>query len=246
VFWNGKRIVHPPQRGGFLPIVLEMWRQNVYRIGEFYVPKPGDVVLDVGAHVGLFTIRILTAEPQCRVIAIEPSPENFACLQKNIATLDSRANARVCQLGVGGSYGKIKMMDIPTNRSFDARTAPADERDATAVDLVPLEHVFELAGTDQISLLKMDIEGGENEAFTTADPALFSRIERLAMEYHDNYVYGTLALLKQKLAPTHELTVLPDAGQLHGRLFAVRKDLVFRKAKTDGSMAFAELQEAQR
>src|SRR5215207_1935581 len=115
VFWNGKRIVHPPQRGGFLPIVLEMWRQNVYRIGEFYVPKPGDVVLDVGAHVGLFTIRILTAEPQCRVIAVEPSPENFDCLQKNIAMLDSSANVRVCQLGVGGSYGKIKMMDIPTN-----------------------------------------------------------------------------------------------------------------------------------
>src|SRR5688572_25894753 len=63
VFWNGRKIVHPPHRGGLLPILLEMYYDNVYRIGEFYQPKPGEVVVDVGAHVGLFTLRLLEVEP---------------------------------------------------------------------------------------------------------------------------------------------------------------------------------------
>jgi FkbM family methyltransferase len=226
VFWNGNTIVHPPQRGGLMPILLELWYDNTYRIGEFYTPKPGDLVLDVGAHIGLFTLRILDAEPRCRVIAVEPSRENFACLKSNIALLGGKPELRLLNLGVGGSFGKIKMREIPTNRSFDARTMPADQRDAAAVDVVPLAHLFSLAGEGPIALLKMDIEGGEYAAFSTADAKLFQRVERFAMEYHDNYVPGTLALLQERLSPTHQVTAVPDPGQLNGRLFAVRNDLV--------------------
>ena len=223
VFWNGRKIVHPPHRGGLLPIVLEMYYDNVYRIGEFYQPKPGEVVVDVGAHVGLFTLRLLEVEPRCRVVAIEPSPENFACLQTNLEPVRNKVHLH--NLGVGADFGKVKMMDLPTNRSFDARTMPADDRDVTAVDRVPLFHLFQLAGTDQLSLVKMDIEGGEYDTFSNVDPSLLKGIERLAMEYHDNYVPGTAAMLQKKLSPTHEVTVLPEPGQLNGRLFAVRKDL---------------------
>src|SRR5215203_1442162 len=225
VFWNGNTIVHPPHRGGLMPILLEIWYENTYRIGEFYTPKAGDLVLDVGAHIGLFTLRILDAEPMCRVIAIEPSRENFSCLESNVALLGDNPRVQLLNIGVGGSFGKIKMREIPTNRSFDARTMPADQRDIGAVDVVPLAHLLSLAGDDEIALLKMDIEGGEHDAFSTADASLFHRVQRIAMEYHDNYVPGTLALLQKRLSPTHQLTSIPDPGQSNGRLFAVRNDL---------------------
>jgi FkbM family methyltransferase len=225
VFRDGGTIVHPPNRGGLVPVMLEMWRENVYRIGEFYRPQPGDVVVDVGAHIGLFTLRILWEEPRCRVIALEPSPENFGCLKQNLTLLGPAARFGIHQLGIGGQFGRIKMMDIPTNRSIDARTMPAGESDPASVGVVPLSHLFELAGTETISLLKMDAEGGEYGAFSSAAPALFPRIERIVLEYHDNYVPGALALLRERLQPTHDLTVVPDPGQLHGRLFAVRREM---------------------
>lgn len=225
VLRDGLTVVHPPHRSGLVPIMLEIWHGNTYRIGEFYRPRPGDVVVDVGAHVGLFTLRILQCEPRCRVISLEPSPENFACLKANVSRLGAGSDVTLHQMGIGGEFGKIRMMEIPTNRSFDARTTQARQGDTTAVDVVPLAHLFELARAERIALLKMDAEGGENGAFSTADSALFSRIERIALEYHDNYLPGTLALLQQRLAPTHDVSVFPDEGQLHGRLFAIRKDL---------------------
>ena len=225
VFWNGKTLIHPPQRGGFMPILLEIWYDNAYRIGEFYQPQPGDLVLDVGAHIGLFTLRMVAHEPKCRVIAVEPSRENFTCLQANIAMLGEGAEVRLMNIGIGETFGKIKMREIPTNRSFDARTMPAELGDGAAVDVVPLADLAERAGSGPVALLKMDIEGGEYGAFSTADSKLFPRFERIAMEYHDNYVPGTLAMLQERLSPTHDVTAIPDPGQLNGRLFAIRKDL---------------------
>jgi FkbM family methyltransferase len=203
--------------------MLEMWRENVYRLGEFYQPKAGDVVVDVGAHIGLFTLQVLWMEPRCRVVALEPSAENFACLKQNLTLAGPDAKVAVHQIGIGGKPGRIKMMDIPTNRSVDARVTTALENESGAVGVVPLKDLFELSGSREIALLKMDAEGGEHAAFGSAEPELFGRIERIVMEYHDNYVPGTLAMLRERLSATHDMTVLPDAGQLHGRLFAVRK-----------------------
>jgi FkbM family methyltransferase len=232
VFRDGRTIVHPVNRGGLVPVMLEMWRENVYRLGEFYQPKPGDVVVDVGAHIGLFTLRLLWEEPRCRVIALEPSSENFACLKQNLALLGPEVQVEIHQLGIGGEFGRIKMLEIPTNRSIDGRVTPALETDAGSVGMVPLRHLFELARAREIALLKMDAEGGEFGAFGTAEPGLLARIERIVMEYHDNYVPDTLAMLRERLTATHQLTVMPDPGQLHGRLFAVRRRSERRSMET--------------
>lgn len=226
IFRNGLTVLHPPKRGGLAVIGLELWHNNVYRIGEFYVPKPGDIVVDVGAHVGLFTLRILCEEARCRVIALEPYEENFTCLIHNLADSGMNGDVTAHQLGIGAGFGRISMNEPQTNRSFDARAVPATETDLDAGESVPLAHLLKLAEADHISFLKMDAEGGEFAAFSTADVSTIMRIERLAMEYHDNLAPGTLSLLREKLSSSHQVTVLPDRGQLHGRLFAVRKDLV--------------------
>jgi FkbM family methyltransferase len=225
IFWGGRRVAHPPNRSGLAAILLEIWHQNVYRLGEFYLPRPGDVIADIGAHVGLFSLRLLHQAPACRIVALEPSPENFSCLRKNLLDFISRGRIEIHNVGIGPEFGKIAMMEIETNRSFDARTKPATAMDAGAVEMVPLSRVFELARTEELSLLKMDVEGAEEGAFWAADSRLIRRIQRIAMEYHDNLVPGTLSTLQRRLSPSHELTILPDPGEEHGRLFAIRKDL---------------------
>jgi FkbM family methyltransferase len=203
--------------------MLGMWYYNDYRIGEFYRPKPGDIIFDIGAHVGLFTLRLLQEEPRCRVVAFEPSPENFACLRQNIAGCRYARQVQLHHLGIAGEFGKVRMKAIATNRSFDAQTERASDTDTEAIAVAPLSYLFELAGVERVALLKMDVEGAEHAAFSSVSASVLSRIERLVMEYHDNLVPGTLALLEERLSATHQVFVLRDAGQLHGRLFAVLK-----------------------
>src|SRR5690348_8978335 len=136
VFWNGRQVVHPPQRSGLAAILLEIWHENVYRLGEFYQPKSGDVIVDIGAHVGLFSLRVLDLASGCRVVALEPSPENFSCLSENLLEFERTGRARIYQLAIGAESGKSAMMEIPSNRSFDARTRPARDSDNAVVDAV--------------------------------------------------------------------------------------------------------------
>lgn len=225
VFWNGQTVRHPPNRGGLVPMVLELWQNNEYEIGEFYEPKPGDVVADIGAHIGLFTLLVLQKQSRVQVLALEPSPENFGCLKQNLAEFAPRGKVRAHNLAIGAAFGKIRMGPLPTNRSFDARTIPAKATEPGAIDAVPLAHLFDLAATERFSLLKMDVEGAEYEVFFNVEDSVLQRLERLAIEYHDNYELGTAAMVHQRLARTHQVTVLPARGQLHGRLFAIRHDL---------------------
>ena len=76
-----------------------------------------------------------------------------------------------------------------------------------------------------IDFLKVDIEGSEHDVFAAASPDLLSRFKRIAMEYHDQIVPGTLELLRRVLSSTHEITVRPSKMEGCGILLARRRDL---------------------
>ncbi|MCC7173812.1 MAG: FkbM family methyltransferase [Bryobacterales bacterium] len=54
--------------------------------------RPGDVVVDCGAHVGVFTSKALR-RGAARVVAVEPDPTNLECLRRNLA--EEAADGRV-------------------------------------------------------------------------------------------------------------------------------------------------------
>ncbi len=68
----------------------------------------------------------------------------------------------------------------------------------------------------------MDIEGAEHAVFLNADTADLRRIDRFAIEYHDNIAPGTGDMLRARFVATHELTMNPD-GPGYGVLLGKRR-----------------------
>jgi len=58
-------------------------RSGAYTIEDFD-GKPGDVMVDIGAHVGMASILYAKLHPQMTIYAFEPMPSNYQCLLKNI------------------------------------------------------------------------------------------------------------------------------------------------------------------
>lgn len=58
----------------------EIFQAQVYE--HEYVVRDGDIVVDCGAHVGMFTIK--AAKKASLVISIEPAKENLSCLLENV------------------------------------------------------------------------------------------------------------------------------------------------------------------
>ena len=92
----------------------------------------------------------------------------------------------------------------PRNDARGGRTLDnvLEERENGPFPVVPLAEMIRLAAADRISLLKVDIEGSEKEAFQIADAALFGRVDRIVLEYHDNLVPGCLQIVSD-FAPQH-------------------------------------------
>ena len=237
VLWDGTRISHPPGRGGLLEAVQETWRERVYTDG-FYTPGDGEVVVDVGANVGLFAILVARQNPRCRVIALEPFAENFRYLRDNIARA-CPGNASCHQLALGSSFGSGHMQTVGS-RSLDhvlqlqnasaggpdtqVRSAVVDgAAGSETISVIPLSGIFELAGAPEIDFLKVDIEGSERDVFAAVAPDVLRRIKRIAMEYHDHIAPGTLEVLRRVLVATHVLTVRSSHAHAGGTLMARRR-----------------------
>jgi FkbM family methyltransferase len=206
---NGLRIYHPPGRDGLVSVLVETWIEEAYTGSGFYFPNADDVVLDIGANVGVFAIYLARQNPECRIIALEPFPENFVYLCRNLEVNRIR-NVEPRQLALGARACAAYMVPVGS-RSLDHVLRP----DPTAsicyqVETCDLEELVELSATRRVSLLKMDIEGSEHDVFAQADPVILRRFERIAVEYHDNLRPNTLELIKHRLAGTHSVDVRPS------------------------------------
>lgn len=144
---------------------LDLRRCGVFeRVATALLPdlvQPGDVVVDVGANIGYYTLVCARlAGPSGRVYAFEPEPQNFALLQQNVAlngyrnvVADRRALAErsgVARLWVnlGSNHGDHRIYDPgETNRR-------AIEIEVTTLDAV-------LPADAAVGFVKMDIQGGE-------------------------------------------------------------------------------------
>lgn len=221
VLWNGATLTHPPRQGGLVGTILELWLDQCYTANGFYEPADGDVIIDAGAHVGLFACWAARRNPAAQVVALEPCADNYHCLRTNLAEMGA-SSVRALRLAVGGGDG-FGRIEAATERSIDHRLVRVPQHDPAAVPIVSLAGLLALAGTDRVAFLKMDIEGAEYDAFAEADSATLARFDRIALEYHDNLRPGTLALLRARLEPTHHLTVIPTESRGYGVLLAGRK-----------------------
>jgi FkbM family methyltransferase len=222
---NGKSIVHPP-KGGLVEAILENWFEKSYFPNGFYTPKSEDVIVDVGANIGLFTIQAAQINPKARIAAFEPFSENFECLSTNISKFGLK-NATLHAHAISSHYDQGLIVETG-ERSLDHQLIKQSEKtsdmsNCTPVDVIPLEGIFDLMKINTISLLKVDIEGAEHDVFESTSEKTLKRIDRIALEYHDNLRPGTLTLITKKLTSTHHIKTIPSNLSGCGLLFAVRK-----------------------
>ena len=92
------------------------------------------------------------------------------------------------------------------------------------VQAITLRQVFDEHGLDRCDFLKMDIEGGEYAILRGVDAHLLKRVQRIALEYHDNTPAGQHDELV-RLLQSHGFQVQAQPNPAHdylGYLYATR------------------------
>lgn len=192
--------------------------------------RPGDLVLDIGANIGLAAMLFADVCPGARVIAAEPVPATFRCLQSNL-------NAHVphavpVRTAVGAEPGVLPLTwypQAPANSGLYADRAEDDEAtrvflrnsglDDEAIDLITADlhqgeqidvevttvsAILDEYGPDaEIGVLKVDVERAELDVLRGVAARDWPRIRTVVAEVHDTA--GRLAQFRELLS-THGLT----------------------------------------
>lgn len=92
-------VAYPSSWSGLTEAVWRM--QHDFYLTQMAVLRPGDVVIDVGAHVGVVSLHLAKRYPYVHVYALEPDPVNFACLIRNIES-NGIANVTAINKAISG------------------------------------------------------------------------------------------------------------------------------------------------
>jgi len=163
-------------------------RLNLGRLNEIarrnffwgYTPRPGDVVLDVGAGVGEEALTFSRAVgPHGKVVCVEAHPRTYRCLEKlvrynqlrNVVALQRAVTEPSCAVATIEDSAEYLGNRLNTARGF---SVPATTIDAICREL----------GLETIAFLKMNIEGAERFAIRGMTEML-QRTAVLCISCHD-------------------------------------------------------------
>ncbi|MFE0172221.1 amino acid adenylation domain-containing protein [Streptomyces sp. NPDC059002] len=103
----------------------ELFAERAY-LREGIHLTPGDVVVDVGANIGMFSLQAATEAPGSRVIAIEPAPAAFARLTANSTLYDGAWTPVAAALSAAPGRGTLTTY---ADHSMLATLHPAADED---------------------------------------------------------------------------------------------------------------------
>ena len=160
---------------------------------ESFVPDQGDTVIDVGAHAGRYSIiSSMKVGNTGRVIAIEPDPQMFLLLKRNLA-LNNLNNVMTLNCAVYSTNGKVKLYVSENPFATSLFNSIIPERGQykdrfTEVQAFSLDYLLNSNGiaAEDIRWIKIDVEGAEYEVLKgTIDTLSNSRELTMLIEIHN-------------------------------------------------------------
>lgn len=149
-----------------------------------------ELVIDCGANAGYSAAYFLSRYPQCRLIAVEPEPGNFALLQRNLAPYGERA--KPVHAGVWSHTADLVLVQekYGDGLKWSKQVRPCREGEKADFKGVDIGSLLDSSGFDRISLLKVDVEGAEAVIFGENFEAWLDRVDAIAIELHDDSMFG--------------------------------------------------------
>jgi len=174
----------PKKQGELLSSLLAEQDQHIYGSGEQAVRR-GDIVLDGGAHIGVFSRTAIAAGAKL-VVAIEPSPKNLECLRRNLASEIADGRAIIVPEGVWHEAGKLPFHMDPENSAGNTLLVSESHRPMTIeVPLTTIDHLVSRLKLERVDFIKLDIEGAEQNALQGGRGAISKYHPRMAIcAYH--------------------------------------------------------------
>lgn len=181
--------------------------------------EPGMTFLDIGAHVGLYTVPAAKVVGETgRVIAVEPDPHNRSLLMSNLSSNDI-SNAMVAAVAIADEPGTLTLHRSAFNTGDHQLFHGGRGRRGVDVEVSTVDRLLEEYG-GRADVIKMDVQGAESKALMgMCDTLATSPATVLYTEFTPWMLREAgddpAAFLEAIVATGRSLEVLDDSGGGH-------------------------------
>nr|AIF20296.1 FkbM family methyltransferase [uncultured marine thaumarchaeote KM3_89_C12] len=162
-----------------LMALTNVWMINEYDIEDFKI-NTNETVIDIGAHIGLFSLLVSQLCKTGKILSFEPVHENFDLLISNLK-LNHVKNVLPFNMAVSKNSGRL---DLFLNNDQSAHSIFSKSSESISVESTSLQKIFEENKISSCKLLKLDCEGAEYEIIDSLPSKYLDKIQNMVIEYH--------------------------------------------------------------
>jgi len=169
--------------------------------------RAGDVVLDIGANIGWYSLILNAMAPEgVDIYAFEPHPENLALLKENLGR-NSAAKVKVIPCAVSDHPGEQDLFVYGGANTGRHSLLPINAGERIRIRTVTLDQFWSEWGLGQRTprFIKIDIEGYELVALR-GGPGVLKRCPNVLLEFSPKF------MLEAGLAPAELLDLMYGLG----------------------------------
>lgn len=149
-----------------------------------YSPKSGDCVIDIGAHIGTFSLLTSKLVYPGMVYAIEPSEDTYNLLQINVK-INACNNIMHIKKSLSDNNLKTVLYHSPDGNWGNTTVSNVSEV-SEEVENITLEKLFNEYKIEFCNLIKMNCEGAEFPSILATPDFIFDKIGTLLILYHND------------------------------------------------------------
>jgi FkbM family methyltransferase len=199
-----------------------IWILKEYDKHGFKIQK-NDVVIDIGAHIGIFSLYASQNCTNGKILCYEPSIENYQLLQHNISE-NKVNNIFPNNSVVSNTTGTVKFYintDNTANSMYDSTSESIQVKSQT------LKNIFDSNNLNVCDYLKLDCEGAEYDIIESLPDEYFKKIKQIYIEYHfGDSKSDMLENMIKKLKLMSFSIIKEPLEQGMGSIYAVNKNLI--------------------
>jgi FkbM family methyltransferase len=156
------------------------------RKSDCWVPQEVDpeVILDIGANIGIASVYYAERFPRASIYAFEPVPENFSLLERNVQGL-GRVKAFPVALGEKRGEEEISLSATDGEGNYGGFSFhyEATKQGTTVRVENPAAYLSEI-GLTKVDLIKIDTEGHEYQILRSFDQEMLSTVRWIKGDLH--------------------------------------------------------------